>query len=87
MVAQVPNFHRLLKKKDIDVELHTAGEYKRTLTLLGENTEQGRKKFVQDLNEAHQLFKDFVHQNAQPLISMRWQPVSIGMVSKRRKKA
>ncbi|QBY43407.1 protease SohB [Arsenophonus nasoniae] len=62
VVAQVPNFHRLLKKKDIDVELHTAGEYKRTLTLLGENTEQGRKKFVQDLNEAHQLFKDFVHQ-------------------------
>lgn len=62
VVAQVPNFHRLLKKKDIDVELHTAGEYKRTLTLLGENTEQGRKKFVQDLNETHQLFKDFVHQ-------------------------
>ncbi|MFS1538682.1 MAG: protease SohB [Candidatus Phlomobacter fragariae] len=61
VVAQVPNFHRLLKKKDIDVELHTAGEYKRTLTLLGENTEQGRKKFVQDLNETHQLFKDFVH--------------------------
>uniref|UniRef100_A0A3B0MBR2 Putative protease SohB n=1 Tax=Arsenophonus endosymbiont of Trialeurodes vaporariorum TaxID=235567 RepID=A0A3B0MBR2_9GAMM len=62
IVAQVPNFHRLLKKKDIDVELHTAGEYKRTLTLLGENTEQGRKKFVKDLNETHQLFKDFVHQ-------------------------
>ncbi|QLK87007.1 protease SohB [Arsenophonus endosymbiont of Aphis craccivora] len=62
VVAQVPNFHRLLKKKYIDVELHTAGEYKRTLTLLGENTEQGRKKFVQDLNETHQLFKDFVHQ-------------------------
>ena len=62
VVAQVPNFHRLLKKKDIDVELHTAGEYKRTLTLLGENTEQGRKKFVQDLNETHQLFKDFGHQ-------------------------
>lgn len=62
VVAQVTNFHRLLKKKDIDVELHTAGEYKRTLTLLGENTEQGRKKFVQDLNETHQLFKDFVHQ-------------------------
>ncbi|WGO82399.1 protease SohB [Arsenophonus apicola] len=62
VVAQVPNFHRLLKKRDIDVELHTAGEYKRTLTLLGENTEQGRKKFVQDLNETHQLFKDFVHQ-------------------------
>ncbi|MGP1931134.1 MAG: protease SohB [Arsenophonus sp. ET-YP4-MAG3] len=62
VVSQVPNFHRLLKKRDIDLELHTAGEYKRTLTLFGENTEQGRKKFIQDLNETHQLFKDFVHQ-------------------------
>lgn len=61
VVAQIPNFHRLLKKKDIDVELHTAGEYKRTLTLLGENTEQGRKKFVHDLNKTHQLFKNFVN--------------------------
>ncbi|MGP1958181.1 MAG: protease SohB [Arsenophonus sp.] len=62
VVAQVPNFYRLLKKKDIDVELHTAGEYKRTLTLFGENTEKGRKKFTQDLNETHKLFKDFVLQ-------------------------
>ncbi|WP_265524092.1 protease SohB [Providencia rustigianii] len=63
VVAQVPNIHRLLKKHDVDVELHTAGEYKRTLTMLGENTEQGRKKFVEDLNSTHELFKDFVHQN------------------------
>ncbi|WP_336193182.1 protease SohB [Providencia stuartii] len=63
VVAQVPNIHRLLKKHDVDVELHTAGEYKRTLTMLGENTEQGRKKFVENLNEIHDLFKQFVHQN------------------------
>lgn len=62
VVAQIPNFHRLLKKNDIDVELHTAGEYKRTLTLFGENTEQGREKFREELNETHQLFKEFVHQ-------------------------
>ncbi|WP_151993615.1 protease SohB [Buttiauxella massiliensis] len=61
VVAQVPNFHRLLKRNDIDVELHTAGQYKRTLTLFGENTEQGREKFREDLNETHQLFKQFVH--------------------------
>ena len=42
VVAQVPNFNRLLRNKDIDIELHTAGQYKRTLTLLGENTEEGR---------------------------------------------
>ena len=62
VVAQIPNFNRLLKRNEIDVELHTAGEYKRTLTLFGENTEQGREKFQQDLNETHLLFKQFVHQ-------------------------
>lgn len=61
VVAQIPNFNRLLKRNDIDVELHTAGEYKRTLTLFGENTEQGREKFREDLNETHLLFKHFVH--------------------------
>ncbi|MBD2815580.1 protease SohB [Xenorhabdus sp. Flor] len=63
VVAQLPNIHRLLKKNDIDIELHTAGEYKRTLTLLGENTEQGRQKFQEDLNETHKLFKLFIHQH------------------------
>ena len=60
VVAQVPNFNRLLKRNDIDIELHTAGQYKRTLTLFGENTEEGREKFREDLNETHQLFKQFV---------------------------
>lgn len=62
VVASLPNFHRVLKKHDVDYELLTAGEYKRTLTMLGENTEQGRKKFVEDLEETHDLFKDFVSQ-------------------------
>ena len=62
VVAQIPNFNRLLKRNDIDIELHTAGAYKRTLTLFGENSEQGRQKFQQDLNETHQLFKQFVHE-------------------------
>lgn len=62
VVAQIPNFHRLLKKNDIDVELMTAGEYKRTLTLLGENTDAGRAKFQQDIDETHRLFKNFVQQ-------------------------
>lgn len=62
VVAQIPNIHRLLKKHDVDVELMTAGEYKRTLTMLGENTDKGREKFRQELEETHQLFKDFVSQ-------------------------
>ena len=60
VVAQLPNFNRFLKSKDIDIELHTAGQYKRTLTLLGENTEEGREKFREELNETHLLFKDCV---------------------------
>ena len=63
VVAQMPNFHRLLRKKDIDVELLTAGEYKRTLTLFAENTEKGRKKFQEDLEEIHATFKDHVLKN------------------------
>ena len=69
VVAQVPNFNRLLKRNDIDVELHTAGQYKRTLTLFGENTEEGREKFREDLNETHQLFKQFV-QNMRPSLDI-----------------
>lgn len=61
VVAQIPNINRFLKNKDIDIELHTAGQYKRTLTMLGENTDEGRRKFREDLNDTHQLFKDFVH--------------------------
>lgn len=60
VVAQVPNFHRLLDKHNIDVELHTAGEYKRTITMFGKNTEKGREKFQEELEETHHLFKQFV---------------------------
>ncbi len=60
VVAQVPNVHRLLKRHDIDVEVLTAGRYKRTLTVLGENTEEGREKFLDDLETTHELFKRHV---------------------------
>ena len=60
VVAQVPNFHRALKKADVDVEVLTAGKHKRTLTVLGENTDEGRAKFKEDLEQIHRLFKSFV---------------------------
>lgn len=60
VVAQLPNFHRLLKKNDVDFEILTAGEYKRTLTMFGENTDKGRKKFLEDLEDTHVLFKEYV---------------------------
>ena len=69
VIAQLPNFHRLLKKNDIDVELLTAGEYKRTLTMFGENTDKGREKFIHDLEEVHTLFKQFVKER-RPVIDV-----------------
>lgn len=63
VVAQIPNIHRLLKKHDVDVDVMTAGEFKRTVTVLGENTEKGKQKFQAELEETHQLFKQFVTQN------------------------
>jgi len=63
VIAQLPNFHRLLKKHDVDYELLTAGEYKRTLTMFGENTDKGREKFLEDLESTHDLFKSFVTAN------------------------
>ena len=60
VVAQVPNVHRLLKKHDVDFEELTAGEFKRTVSVFAEITDKGRKKFVDQLDETHGLFKDFV---------------------------
>lgn len=60
VVAQLPNFNRLLKKYEIDYEQHTAGNFKRTLTVFGENSDEGRQKFQEELEETHVLFKAFV---------------------------
>lgn len=60
VVAQVPNFNRLLKEHHVDFELYTAGEYKRTVTMFGENTAEGKAKFEQELQQTHRLFKHFV---------------------------
>ncbi len=60
VIAQVPNFNKLLKKHDIDFEQFTAGEFKRTVTMFGENTEKGKEKFIEELEETHVLFKNFV---------------------------
>ena len=60
VVAQVPNFNRLLKEHHVDFELYTAGQFKRTVTMFGENTEEGKAKFEEELQQTHQLFKHFV---------------------------
>lgn len=62
VIAQLPNFNRLLREHHVDFELHTAGQYKRTLTMFGENSDEGRAKFREELNEVHDLFKRFIEQ-------------------------
>lgn len=63
VVAQIPNVHRLLKKNEVDVEILTAGKYKRTLTTFGENTDEGREKFIEELEDVHTLFQEFIEEN------------------------
>ena len=60
VVAQVPNFNRLLKEHHVDFELYTAGQFKRTVTMFGENTEEGKQKFEEELQQTHVLFKHFI---------------------------
>ncbi|MDO6635540.1 protease SohB [Pseudoalteromonas carrageenovora] len=60
VIAQIPNFNKILKKNDVDFEQITAGEFKRTLTLFGENTDKAREKFRDEIEETHGLFKTFV---------------------------
>jgi serine protease SohB len=60
VLMQIPNFNKLLRKHDIDYEMITAGEYKRTLTLFGENSDKARKKAQEEVNDIHGLFKRFV---------------------------
>ncbi|MFN7454531.1 MAG: protease SohB [Pseudobdellovibrionaceae bacterium] len=62
VLAQVPNFHRILKKFDVDYKEYTAGDYKRTISLLGEISPEGEKHFLGRLQDTHNLFKAHVHE-------------------------
>ena len=60
VLAQMPNFHRLLDSHGVDFEQFKGGEYKRTVTMFGENTDADREKFKQDIEDVHGIFKSFV---------------------------
>lgn len=60
VAAPVPNAHRLLERNGVDYETATAGRFKRTVTFFGANTDEGRQKFQEQLDETHELFKGFV---------------------------
>ncbi|NPU92250.1 MAG: protease SohB [Gammaproteobacteria bacterium] len=63
VVAELPNFNRALKKFDVDYDIYTAGQFKRTVTMLGENTEAGKQKFIEEIEDTHGLFKAMVSRN------------------------
>ena len=60
VLAQIPNFNRLLDQHGVDFEQFKAGELKRTVTIFGKNTDEDRAKMQEHLEEVHTLFKDFV---------------------------
>ena len=60
VLAQIPNFNRLLDSKGVDFEMITAGKYKRTVTMFGENTDEDRKKLQSELEDVHTLFKEAI---------------------------
>lgn len=60
VLVQVPNFNKLLKENHVEFEQLTAGQYKRTITMFGENTPEGREKLQQELEDIHHLFKKHI---------------------------
>ena len=60
VVVQLPNFHKILKKNEVDYEVISAGEYKRTLSTFGEITDKGRAKVQEDVENIHEIFKQWV---------------------------
>jgi serine protease SohB len=60
VLAQIPNFHQLLKEHGVEVEQLKAGRYKRTITMFGENTDADREKLTEELEEIHGLFRQMI---------------------------
>ena len=62
VIAQLPNFNRLLDNYGVDFEQITAGQYKRNVTMFGKNTDEDREKLKDQLEEIHELFKSSVNE-------------------------
>jgi serine protease SohB len=60
VLAQIPNFNRLLDSHGVDFEQISAGKYKRTVTMFGKNTDADRAKLKEELEDVHTLFKEAV---------------------------
>ncbi|MBT8106970.1 MAG: protease SohB [Gammaproteobacteria bacterium] len=60
VLAQLPNFNRMLDSHGVDFEEVKAGKFKRTVTMFGKNTDEDRAKLKEELEDVHALFKDAV---------------------------
>lgn len=67
VIAQLPNFNRMLDEHGIDFEMITAGKHKRNVTIFGKNTDEDRAKLKEELEDVHSLFKDVVGRYRQDL--------------------
>ncbi len=67
VIAQLPNFNRILDEHGIDFEMITAGKHKRNVTIFGKNTDEDRAKLKEELEDVHSLFKDVVGRYRQDL--------------------
>ena len=83
VVSQLPNFHKWLKNHNIDYEMFTAGDYKRTVTMFGENDDEDRAKYKEEIEQTHTLFKHFVNTYRPKLELDKVATGGIGMVKMR----
>ncbi len=86
VLVQLPNFHRILKKNDIDFETISAGEFKTTLTTFGEITQKGRDKVKEDVEDMHEIFKKWVkdHRPSVDIAKISTGETWVGMQAKER---
>jgi serine protease SohB len=67
VVSEFPNFFSFMRNLGIDYKQYTAGKYKRTVSPLGEITDEGEEKFKEDLVEMYDLFRDHVSSHRENL--------------------
>lgn len=68
VVSELPNFHRLLKEVGVDYKQYTAGKFKRTISMMGEITDEGEEKYKEDLHDVYSMFRDHVTSNRPSLL-------------------
>lgn len=60
VVSEMPNFNQILSDNGINIEQHTAGKSKRTVTPLGKITDEDRNEFKKKLERIHRSFINHV---------------------------